>query len=314
VENVKIVNSGLNTGTILAPTAIIKNCRLETDTPFIINRHDTSEMNVKLGQALEIAGNAFIGGQGSLSTGKGKADVHDNLFANGQTVTNHYSISPGDGDRIYRNRFEPIVGSGIYIGRSQNVEVFENTFKISTAPPNAEYRYSNYSTNAIRLSDYNTPDTAPPERRCANNKVYKNKIWITGKAYPEFENYSPATYAFFISVGGGTNQIYDNEIHVEAQEKVRTLAFFIGGSSRGGEIYNNTIASNVTPVWIGNDYGSASNVVFRGNTVTRNDGAPEFKPFKLGDGGNTATKIQFKENKFVRCAFGVEGQGEFTND
>lgn len=94
--------------------------------------------------------------------------------------------------------------------------------------------------------------------------------------------------------------------------QVRTLAFFIGGSNRGGDIYDNKITSNVTPVWIGNDYGSASNVEFRGNTVSRAEGAPEFVPFKLGDGGNTATKIHFKDNKFLRCAFGVDGAGEYT--
>ncbi|MCW8131974.1 MAG: hypothetical protein KIS92_16630, partial [Planctomycetota bacterium] len=97
IENVKVLNSGVNCGSIDASCATIKNSRLEVDTPFIINRHNTSEMNVRLGKALEIAGNEIVGGQGCLSTGSGNADVHDNLFANGQTVTNHYSISPGTG-------------------------------------------------------------------------------------------------------------------------------------------------------------------------------------------------------------------------
>lgn len=315
VENVKILNSGLNCGTIAASCATIRNCRLEVDTPFIINRHDTSEMNVKLGKAVEIAGNEIIGGQGCLSTGSGNADVHDNLFANGQTVTNHYSISPGTGDRIYNNRFEPLVGSGIYIGRSQNVEVFNNVFKISSAPPNCEYRNSTYSTNAIRISDYNEPMTSPEQKRCFNNKIYKNKIFITGKAYPEFAGYEPATYAFFISVGGGKNQIYENEIQVTSDGKgVRALAFYIGGSGQGGEIFNNKIVSNVTPNWFGTDYGSASNVDFHNNTIVRARDAANFKPFRLGDGGNTATKIQFKENKFENCEFGVEGKGEYSSE
>lgn len=182
LENVKVVNSGVNTGTVQAAKATIKNCRLETDTPFIINRHDTSEMNVKLGKAVEIAFNEIIGGQGCLATGQGGADVHDNIFRNGQTVTNHYSISPGKGDKIYKNRFEPLVGSGIYIG-SQNVELHDNVFEISSAPPNAEYRYDIYSTNAIRISDYN-------KGTCTGNKVYKNKIHIVGKEYPEFDGYN----------------------------------------------------------------------------------------------------------------------------
>jgi hypothetical protein len=75
------------------------------------------------------------------------------------------SISPGKGDRIYRNRFGPQVGSGTEIG-SQDVEVYDNVFVISSAPPNSEYRYSEYSTNAGGISDYN-------KGTCTNNKVYR---------------------------------------------------------------------------------------------------------------------------------------------
>ncbi|OGF51072.1 MAG: hypothetical protein A2231_13125 [Candidatus Firestonebacteria bacterium RIFOXYA2_FULL_40_8] len=314
LENLYINNSGLNSGSVQAAKVTIKNCKLEVDTPFIINRHDTSEMNAKIGEAVEISGNEFLGGQGCLSTRGGNADVHDNLFVNAQTVTNHYSISPGEGDKIYNNRFEPRIGSGIYIG-SRNVEVYNNVFKISSAPANCEYRDGEYSTSALRISDYNTPMTGPEKKRVYNNKVYNNKIYITGKEYPEYDRYLPMTYAFFISVGGGVNQIYDNEIFVNSEgKKVRTLAFFIGGSDQGGDIYNNKITTNVTPVWIGTDYGPAKNVNFHNNTIIKAEGASDFKPFRLGDGENrTAEKIIFKDNIFKGCEFGITGQGEYTN-
>ena len=296
LENVKVINAGLNANAVRASKAIIKDCRFEVDTPFIINRHSTSKMSVQLGQAIEISHSEFIGGQGCMSTRSGNANIHDNLFVNAQTVTNHYSISPGTGDRIYNNRFEPRIGSGIYIGRSHDVEVFNNIFKITAAPPNCEYRYTKYSTNAIRLSDYNAK---PGPKACRNNRVYKNKIYITGRAYPEYKGYTPHTYAFFISVGGGTNYIYDNEIFIENKDpdsRARAYAFFIGGSDNGGEIYNNKVTSNCTAAWIGNSYGRAGNTKLYKNTFIKAKGAPaKFKPVLLG---SSAKEIEFYSNEF----------------
>jgi hypothetical protein len=294
LDNVHIINEGINANAADITKARLVNSRFEVDTPFIIDRHNTSEMNVKVGEASEVAHCEFLGGQGNFAGGC--PDIHDNLFVNGQTVTNHYSISPRSGTRVYRNRFEPKIGSGIYIGRGNDVEVFDNVFKISSAPPNCEYRYSSYSTNAIRLSDYNEKDTSPVERRCAGNKVYNNKIFITGKSYPQFEGYRPATYAFFISVGGGTNEIYDNEIVVNKVDdgNALALAFFIGGSRHGGLIRNNKVTSNVPAVWIGNSYGHASDATFINNTFIKAPGTEADTPLiRLGSGGNTATDLGF---------------------
>jgi hypothetical protein len=296
---VKIVNAGINTNAARLSKGTLRNCRFEVDTPFIIDRHNTTEMSVQVEKATEIANCEFIGGQGNFS---GECpNIHDNLFVNGQTVTNHYSISPRTGTKIYRNRFEPKIGSGIYIGGGHDVEVYENVFKIESAPPNCEYRYQAYSTNALRLSDYDTPPTGPPERRCAGNKVYNNKIFITGKSYPQYDRYEPRTYAFFISVGGGTNYVYNNEIVVEKKDNgnVRAYAFFVGGSSNGGEIYNNKVTSNCPVAWIGNDYGNAANTAFYGNTFIKAPGTPaDVKPFILGDGGNSVRDVGFFSNVF----------------
>jgi hypothetical protein len=300
LDHVTIVNSGINANAARLAKATLRDCRFEVDTPFIINRHDTSEMSVRVGEATEVAHCEFIGGQGNFSGAC--PDIHDNLFVNGQTVTNHYSISPGSASKVYRNRFEPKVGSGIYIGRGTGVEVYDNVFRIESAPPNCEYRYSAYSTNAIRLSDYDAKPTEPAEKRCAGNKVYRNKIIVTGKSYPQYDRYEPRAYAFFISVGGGANDIYDNEITIEKADagNCRTYAFFVGGSSNGGNIYGNKVVSNCPAAWIGNDYGSAANTAFYGNTFTKAAGTPaDVKLFILGDGGNAANGIGFFSNVFA---------------
>lgn len=299
LENVKIVNAGINANAVRLSKATLKDCRFEVDTPFIIDRHNTTEMSVRANNVTEIARCEFIGGQGNFSGAC--PNIHDNLFVNGQTVTNHYSISPGTGTKIYRNRFEPKIGSGIYIGRGHDVEVYDNVFKIQSSPPNCEYRYDRYSTNAIRLSDYNAKPDLPANRRCAGNRIYRNTIYITGKSYPEYKNYEPRTYAFFISVGGGTNYIYENKIFVEKKDagNCRAYAFYVGGSTNGGEIYNNQVVSNCPAAWIGNDYGIGANTLFYGNIFKKAANTPQrVRPFIMGNGGNVVKDVGFYSNRF----------------
>lgn len=131
--------------------------------------------------------------------------------------------------------------------------------------------------------------------------MYHNRIFITAKSYPQFDRYEPRAYAFFISVGGGTNYVYDNEITVDKQGvgNARAYAFFIGGSSNGGEIRNNKVTSNCPAAWIGNDYGNAANTLFEGNTFIKAPGTGDaVRPFILGDGGNSVKDIAFFSNTF----------------
>jgi hypothetical protein len=298
LENVKILNAGINANAARLSRATLRNCRFEVDTPFIINRHDTSEMNVSVGEATEVANCEFIGGQGNFSGGCPL--LHDNLFVNCQTVTNHYSISPRSGTKVFRNQFKPKVGSGIYIGCGTGVEVYDNVFEVEAAPPNAEYRYGTYSTTAIRISDYDAKPTDPAEKRCFGNKVYRNKIHVTGKGYPQLEKYDPRAYAFYITVGGGTNEVYENEITVDNKDIAHcgAFAFLIAAASNGGEIYRNKVTSNCPVMWIGSNYGSASNTLFYGNTFTKVQGTlADVKMIVLGDGGNTANDLGFYSNE-----------------
>lgn len=311
LENLMVVNSGLNANSASLPKADIKHCRFEIDTPFIINRHDQSAMSVSVDQAVEIAHNEFIGGQGNLRIGGKNARIHHNLFINQQTVTNHYSVSSGGtGNKIYNNRFEPKQGSGIYFG-GRNNELYNNTFKIASAPPCAEYRYKSWSTNAIRLSDYNSPRG----KGVSANRVYQNKIYITGKAYPQYKGYRPATHAVHYSCGGGVNYIYDNEVFVKLEDKgskVRISAFFISGATHsGGEWYNNKITSNVPHIWIAAPYGPARfDKIYNNTFIKAKDAQAGMKPIRMGSRTDwneaTATDIEFYSNVCQGFAFGID--------
>ena len=315
LENVKIIASGINTQAAGLHKARIANCRFEIDTPFIIQRHRLLDSPVSLRDAdgSEVSHCEFIGGQGCLHL-KGKDIlVHDNLFVNRQTVTNHYSIMLGacEGVKIYRNRFEPEIGSGITVYVSRNNEIYENTFKIVAANGNCEYSHEDYSTNAIRITDYNTRD---PNRAGGGNRIHHNKFHITGKFYTNYEGNVPIVTALFCSVGGGINYIYENDIVVDHQAletPAQACAFYIGGSRIGGEYYNNKITTNVPGFWIANPYGHAANVKVRNNTIIKAPDAPEdFKPFRFGfEGyrrGAVAKDIAFEGNKFVDCEFGIQ--------
>jgi len=313
LENLKVVASGINTNAADIAKGEIRDCRFEIDTPFIIDRHNQTAVAVNLFAGTEIAGNEFLGGQGCLNPGAG-ASVHDNLFVNNQTVTNHYSIACGrKGNRIFNNRFEPIQGSGIYIS-GQDHEVHHNTFKIATAPPNCEYRYSDWSQNAIRMSDYDR-DPGSPEG-CYNNRVHHNTIHVTGRAFPQFDRYVPAAYAFHYSCGGGTNHIYDNEITVECldpKSNVATTGIFISGVKSGAEWFNNRITSNVPAIWLAGRYGPSRFHRFHNNTIVKAPNAPaDFQPVKMGWWKYTTNDTEFYSNTFEGCAFGVALEGSGT--
>src|SRR5690554_5994144 len=104
LDNVKVLSSGINTNAVNVPYANITNCYFDIQSPFIINRHGSSNYAVDLGnvKGSEVSFSEFYGGQGCLSFSGDSVLIHDNFFANRQTVTNHYSIMTGaDNAKIY---------------------------------------------------------------------------------------------------------------------------------------------------------------------------------------------------------------------
>jgi hypothetical protein len=300
LENVKIKTSGISSGAADILWGDISNCRFDADMPFLIQRHvNLCSVILRGDNASEIAHNTFYGGEGCLSI-KGKYSlVHDNLFINNQTVTNHYSImGTGDSSKIYHNRFEPKQGSGIYVTRY--TEVFDNIFKIETSAPTCEYGREEYSTAAIRLGDYHAKPGSP--RASVGNRIHDNKIFITAKNYPEPKEFIPMAWGIYYSASGGENYVYRNEIvvnKVDTSSKVLTAAFYIcGGEGFGGEFYNNRITTNVPAAWIASFYGGASNSKIFNNTIIPLNHA-RFKTFRIGWLGCdecVARNIRFRSN------------------
>ncbi len=301
LDNVKIVSAGINTNAVNVPRAVITNCLFDIQSPFIINRHGSSNYAVDLGsgKASEVSFSEFYGGQGCLSFRGDSTLIHDNYFANRQTVTNHYSIMTGvDNGKIYRNVFRPEIGSGIEIYKKKNTEIFENEFYIQSAPPSCEYGHTDYSTNAIRIADYNAKPGA--EDGCYGNRIYDNTFHITGKDYPEYTDYVPVATAVFYSASGGDNYIYNNELMVEdlnPGSKAETVAFYIGGGSVGGKFENNTITSNVPSFWIASMYGAASDIKVSNNTFIKSPEAGSgYHQIRMGYWTYLAENIEFRSN------------------
>jgi len=314
IENVKIVCAGINANAVDALYGVMKDCHIEVDTPFIINRHTRAEVACRFSDQThpsEISNCEFHGGQGCLTINGEGTIVHDNLFAGRQTVTNHYCLSLDTNNaKVYRNVFEPKQGSGIYLYHYRNNEIYDNVFKITAAPPNNEYSTSEYSTNAIRISDYNAKKGSA--RGTSGNRIYRNKFHITGRAYEgAHEKYRALANALFVSVGGGANYVYDNEIVIDQKDPANSkasqaYAFYIGGSDEGGVYYGNTITANVTPIWIANYYGRAGNVEMYDNTVTKSEGAEDFAPIVCGFYKHPTRNVGFYSNKFVGMDFDVK--------
>jgi hypothetical protein len=301
LDNLKIITSGINSTAVDVPQATITNCTFDVDNPFIINRHGAEFYAVDLRgeKPSEVAFSEFYGGQGCLSFKGNFSRIHHNFFVNRQTVTNHYSImAMGDSSYIFENRIEPEIGSGIEIYVHRGIEIFNNIIRISASPPTCEYGHEDYSTTAIRIADYNTKPGSPDG--CFGNKVYNNKIFITGKDYPEYSDYIPMAWAVFYSASAGDNYIFGNQIEVND----------MSGGTVGGQFYNNQITTNVPAAWVASRYGGAKGTRIFKNQITKSQSAGrDFKIFRMGWAewkGCVAENIRFESNNIVGDVFGID--------
>ena len=318
LNNVKIKTSGINTIAVDVPQATITDCHFDVNSPFIINRHGAEFYAVDLIGDLpsEVSNSEFFGGQGCLVFKGNHSKVHHNYFANRQTVTNHYSImAMGDSSLIFENRIYPEIGSGIEIYIHGGMEIFNNEIRVEAAPPSCEYGHEGYSTTAIRLADYGArPGSA---RGCYENRIYNNRIFVTGKDYPEYEDYVPMAWAVFYSASGGENYFFGNRIMVtdlSPGSKNETAAFYIGGEAVGGQFYENHITTNAPAAWVASRYGAASATRICRNTIVAAAGAGDhFKPFRMGWDGNgrsVGRDVQFRSNLTEGVGFGIEATNQ----
>ncbi|MFO7668950.1 MAG: hypothetical protein R6W31_04765, partial [Bacteroidales bacterium] len=184
-----------------------------------------------------------------------------------------------------------------------------NIFKINAAPPSCEYP-DHLSTNAIRVADYGEALGSP--RGCFGNRIYNNKFYIRGKKFKEYPDYIPMASAFFFSTSAGENYIFGNEIFIEQEDPdtdAEAYAFYIG-NALGGQLYNNHITTNVTPIWVACGYGSATGTLITGNTIKKSpDAKTDFQPVRMGwieREDCLAKNIEFKSNVFSGLDFGIE--------
>lgn len=315
LDNLKIINSGINATAVDVPHAIITNCIFDVHNPFIINRHGSSFYGVDLRseQSSEVSYSQFFGGQGCLVIKGLGSKIHHNNFVNRQTVTNHYAVmAMGDGSMIFENKFDAEIGSGLEIFRHKNIEIFNNEFIIKASPPSCEY-HEHLSTNAIRVADYGAELGSPSG--AYGNRIYNNKFFITGKKFKEYPKFIPMAAAFFFSTSAGDNYIFGNEIVIDQKDPetdAEAYAFFIG-NARGGQLYNNRITTNVTPFWVGSGYGIAIGTNIYNNTVIKTSNAADFKPVRMGSHEQKiciAENVSFRSNKFEGMEFGIEATNQ----
>ena len=314
LDNVKMITSGINTSAVDVPQASITNCLFDVSSPFIINRHGAEFYAVDLtgDKPSEVSYSEFFGGQGCLVFKGNDSKIHHNFFANRQTVTNHYSImAMGDSSLIFNNKIIPEVGSGIEIYVHRGMEIFNNEIHAVAAPPTCEYGHEDYSTTAIRIADYGAPPGS--QGGCFGNDIYNNRIYVTGRDYPDFPDYIPMAWAVFYSASAGENFIYGNRIIVKDEDsgsKNETAAFYVGGGAVGGHFFDNHITTNAPAAWVASRYGAASETKIYYNTIVKSATAGEdFSPIRMGwDGYHrcVARDIHF-------CSNTVEG-GDFTID
>jgi hypothetical protein len=287
LDNVKVINKGINATALDLPQANITHCAFEVDNPFLVHRHESNHYAVDLRgpEASNVAYSEFYGGQGCLVF-KGKhSSIHHNQFVNRQMVTNHYSImAMGDSSLIFENDIIPETGSGIEIFRHKGIEIFNNRIKVAASPPTTEYGKGTYSVAAIRIADYLAAPGAV--NGAYGNKVYNNSIHVTGRFFPEHPEYTPMAWGVFYSASGGENFIFQNQITVDHQgvnTQAEAAAFYICGGPEGygGDFSSNTIRSNVPAAWVATRYGGTANTKIIKNTFI-NTGKENTPPIRMG--------------------------------
>jgi len=317
LENIKCLTSGINTIAVDVPQATIVNSRFDVRSPFIINRHNSNFYGVDIrgdDDPSEVSFSEFFGGQGCLVFKGKKSCIHNNYFVNRQMVTNHYSImAMGDSSRIFSNRIEPAVGSGIEIYRHRDIDIFDNVIKIKSSPPTCEYGHEEYSTNAIRMADYQEKPGAA--NACSGIRIYNNKIFITVNNQAKPDDFIPMSFGVYASASGGENYIFGNDIvviHLDPSSKAKAAAFYVCGGTVGfgGRFFKNRITTNVPAAWLATPYGGTSNTKIYNNTIIKSPNAlPGFKPFRMGWEGRDDTwakDVEFNSNDIRGATFGLQ--------
>lgn len=313
LRNVTVEANGTAAQTVAASSAWIFFSTLKANMPWVINREDLTETNATFGSGTVISDSQVIGGQGTISfNGALEGTVRRSRLINRATVTNHYAICLGGSEhiRIEGNQFNcaegdancpAFSGSGITLYRSRNCEISDNTFYMVSAPCDAEYVNGVFSTNAIRMTDYDAPVGAT--NGVTGNLVHHNVFHLKGVGYPLMPKCAPYANGVFYSVGAGDNFIESNQFNIDNTSSLSaSYAFYIGASHNGGIWKSNVVNANDNPVWYSSAYGAAANARMIGNTFNRipnpSISLPDSIPaIRMGYCcGNEASNLLLKDN------------------
>jgi hypothetical protein len=219
-------------------------------------------------------------------------------------------MAMGDSSLVFENIIKPEIGSGIEVYVHRGMEIFNNEIHIEASPPTSEYGHEEYSVAAIRIADYNAKPGSP--KGCFGNKVYNNKIYVTGKDYPDYPDYIPMAWAVFYSASGGENYFFGNDIQVEDLTvglKNETAACYIGGGTIGGQFFANRITTNVPAAWVASRYGGAMNTKLYDNKIIQSAKTKiDFQPIRMGWAERkdcVANDVEFRSNTFEGLDFGI---------
>src|SRR5690606_30258566 len=158
--------------------------------------------------------------------------------------------------------------------------------RVEASPPTCEYGGEEYSVAGIRIADYRAAPGS--EGAAGDNKVYNNTIYVKGKDFSDYPQYTPMAWGIYYSASGGNNHVFGNDIFVEQQDlltKADAAAFYICGGTTGygGKFYNNTITTNVPAAWIASRYGGTTNTQLVQNRIVKSESSSRgFPPFRMG--------------------------------
>jgi len=306
MHDVKIFANGIKSHSVKAGGEIYNNY-LEVNMPWYFARESTEEENVILEYGM-FFGNSAINGQGVIRLDGEGTKIFNNYLRNNAQATNHYAIihSGATNPVIHDNIFDPVEGSGILTYVGHGYRIFNNTFNVKTAPCNVEYINEDYSTNGIRMNDYNSGDNY-------DNWVYDNIFNIVGENFETaWEKCMPVTTGIFYTASGVDNKIYNNKFNItktNSDEKAPVYGLYIGGEVYNKPvnnklIYDNYFETNDKAIWISTFYGSASDLWLENNTFNRIENKyytpvmPE-AAIQMGHTGKIAKNLRLINNHYL---------------
>lgn len=283
-----------------ADNALLRHNTFESDSAYVFNRHSLANVPVNANaENYTFINNTFLGGQGGLTLNS-YAKVYNNTFNTRPRVTNHYGINTWYPQHIeiVGNKFIQ-EGPGILISEgTKNVVIRDNFFNLTAIPCNGEY-YRQYTTSAIRITDYGQSD---PGSQNENILVENNTIFGRAFKYPDHPECTPAAIGFHLSSRGTNNMtIQNNHVEVITEDELSD-AFAIYGGGNLPLFSSNNLASSNYIGYIANNYATTSRMAhFDSDTFRRLGEESRWHTHKMGYWGGDCTNNTFLNITCIDC-------------